>query len=211
MRRRQRGFTLLEVVIAVAIFALMFVLAQMAFHESLNNRDLLGDYLGRQEQHQRLLLTLSQDFEQMIARPARDGFGDLQPALRGTLEGVEFTRLGWANPFALRARSEQQRVSYLLDEDKSLIRRTWPVLDVIVGTEPEDTVLLEQVKELKVRYLDQGENGDWVWLERWPDVNLEQTPPLYQRLPRSVELTIELEDGRRIHRFFRTVVNPWAL
>ncbi|AJD48233.1 general secretion pathway protein GspJ [Isoalcanivorax pacificus W11-5] len=208
--RRQAGFTLLEVIIAIAIFALMYVIAQASFSESLNSRAMLAEHATRQETKQRALIFLAQDIEQLIARPVRDPFGDPQPAVRGTLEYFEFTRLGWANPFDLRDRSQMQRVAYLLDEEQRLVRRHWPALDVNVGTEPTDTVMLEEVETLQFRYLGQGPEGDWQWRELWPDVDLEQTPPLFQALPKSIEMEIRMEDGSRLHRYFRTVLNPWS-
>ena len=82
MRAKHSGFTLLEVIIAIAIFAAMYVFAQYAFTQALDNRALLMEHAAQQESRQRLLLQLSQDIEQLIARPVRDGFGDLEPALR---------------------------------------------------------------------------------------------------------------------------------
>src|SRR5690625_3935509 len=83
MRAKHSGFTLLEVIIAIAIFAAMYVFAQYAFTQALDNRALLMEHAAQQESRQRLLLQLSQDIEQLIARPVRDGFGDLEPALMG--------------------------------------------------------------------------------------------------------------------------------
>ena len=35
-------------------------------------------------------------------------------------------------------------------------------------------------------------------------------PVWQQRLPKSIEVDIELDNGERLHRYFRTVLNPWA-
>ncbi len=206
---KQRGFTLLEVLVAIAIFALMYVMAQQFFSQTLQIRDHLADKASQLGQQQRALLFLTQDFEQIIARPVRDKFGDQEPALKGNKETVEFTHLGWANPFSLQQRSHMQRVRYAFYNNQ-LIRRYWPVLDPNMGTKPVDTVLLDHVKSVEFRYLlHDSTTGKWTWLTRWPSLEASQQPIIVQPLPASVEMTIQLEDGTKLHRYFRLVINPW--
>lgn len=206
---KQRGFTLLEVLVAIAIFALMYVLAQEFFNQMIEGRNKLDSKAAALAHEQRTMLYMVQDFEQLIARPVRDRFGDLQPALVGNNHRVAFTHLGWANPFSLQHRSTMQRVMYVL-HDNQLIRRYWPALDINVGTRPVDTLLLDHVESVTFRYLAKDDaTGSWQWYDVWPSVKMGQEPPLLQALPQSVECTIVLEDGTELHRYFRLVINPW--
>ena len=209
-RRRARGFTLLEVLVTIAIFAMMYVLAVEFLNRALANRDMLSEGATELEGAQRAVTYLTLDFEQLIARPVRDPYGDPQPAIFGRDDYVEVTRLGWSNPFQLRRRSEMQRVVYALEGD-TLYRRYWPVLDTNVATEYQEDVLLRKVERFQVRYLDKTQDGEWGWLEFWPEPALMNTPVWQQRLPKSVDVEIELESGERLHRFCRTVVNPGAV
>lgn len=206
---RNQGFTLLEMVITIAIFAFIYVWVASFLGSALQGREQLKEGAEIMERSQRAITFLTLDFEQLISRPVRDPYGDPQPAMIGRDNYVEFTRLGWSNPFGLRQRSQMQRVIYSL-EDGKLYRRYWPVLDTNVASEVQQDVLLDQVSRFSVRYLDQGDQGDWQWLELWPDVSQSGVPVWQQRLPLSVEVEIELENGDVIHRYYRTVMNPWA-
>ena len=206
--RIARGFTLLEMVITIAIFAFIYVWAASFLGSALQGRDQLTASADIMERNQRAMTFLTLDFEQLVSRPVRDPYGDPQPAIMGRDNYVEFTRLGWSNPFGLRKRSEMQRVMYSLEEG-TLYRRYWPVLYANVATELQEDVLRENVETFTVRYLDLTPQGEWQWLELWPDVAMLSQPVWQQRLPKSIEVEIELEDGDIIHRFYRTVVNPW--
>lgn len=208
-RYRQSGFTLLEVIVAMAIFAAMYVIAQQFFNAALRNRDVLQEHAQTLEKTQRALIFLTMDMEQAIARPVRDSFGDVRPAVEGTDTAVSLTRLGWANPLDLRQRSNMQRVTWILEENR-LLRRYNPVLDLGVGAEPVETVMIEGVSDFQVRYLQRGPGGDWEWIPRWPDGENAALEPLRQPMPRSLEITVELEDGGGLHRYFRLVENPWS-
>lgn len=207
--RRLQGFTLLEMVVAIAILAAMFMVAMETFRAAADGREKLAAEATRLEARQRAMTFLALDFEQVVARPVRDILGDPQPALLSLENGIALTRLGWANPFDLRSRSQMQRVEYRLQENQ-LLRLYWPALDVQSGTEPETTVLLEEVDSLTVRYLYQPTGAtEWQWLEQWPDISLQGTPALLMPLPKSVEVEIGFADGTFLHRYFRTVVNIW--
>ncbi|MCC1498105.1 type II secretion system minor pseudopilin GspJ [Alcanivorax sp. 1008] len=203
-----RGFTLLEVVVAIAILAGIFVVALETFRAASDGRERLAEEATRLEARQRALTFLTLDFEQLIARPVRDALGDYQPALMSLDNGVALTRLGWANPFDLRSRSQMQRVEYQLI-DNQLLRRYWPTLDTMAGTEPVESVLLEDVDSIQVRYLYQPLNGDMAWQEIWPDPSLLGVEPQLLPLPKSIELEIIFADGSFMHRYFRTVTNIW--
>ncbi|EKF73590.1 general secretion pathway protein GspJ [Alcanivorax hongdengensis A-11-3] len=205
---RVRGFTLLEMVITIAIFAIIYIAVATFLSDALRGREQLTESAEKLEDSQRAITYLTLDFEQLIARPVRDPYGDPMPAIIGRDNYVEFTRLGWANPFGLRDRSQMQRVIYSL-EDGKLYRRYWPVLDTNVATEYQQDVLLDHVESFTVRYLDLTPQGEWVWKELWPDAALEAVPVWQQRLPKSIEVDIKLETGEEVHRFYRTVVNPW--
>lgn len=206
--RAARGFTLLEVVVAIAILAGMFVVALETFRAASDGRDRLAEEATRLEAQQRALTFLTLDFEQLIARPVRDALGDYQPALMSLDNGVALTRLGWANPFDLRSRSQLQRVEYQLINNQ-LLRRYWPALDSTTGIEPVESVLLEEVESIQVRFLYQPPNGDMAWQEIWPDPSLLGTDPQLMPLPKSVELEIIFANGGFLHRYFRTVTNIW--
>ena len=207
--RRLQGFTLLEMVVAIAILAGMFMVAMETFRAAADGREKLAAEATRLEARQRAMTFLALDFEQVVARPVRDILGDPQPALLSLENGIALTRLGWANPFDLRSRSQMQRVEYRLQENQ-LLRLYWPALDVQSGTEPETTVLLEEVDSLDVRYLYQPAGvNEWQWLEQWPDISLQGTPVLLMPLPKSVEVEIGFADGTFLHRYFRTVINIW--
>ena len=208
--KTSRGFTLLEVLVVLAIMAGMMAVAYGFFSVSLRDAGLLEEHATRLEREQRALAFLTMDFEQIVARPVRDSYGDAQAPV-GSLSdgGVALTRLGWANPFDLRHRSQLQRVYYQLDNGR-LMRRNFSVLDINSGSEETELVLLEDVAQFSVRYLEKDQDGQWQWYLEWPTAAMNQLGNvLLIPLPASIEVEIEMEDGRELHRYFRLPVNPW--
>jgi len=106
---------------------------------------------------------------------------------------ADLTRSGWSNPAGV-PRSTLQRVAYELDDQK-LRRDYWLMLDRTLDAEPVSAVLLEQVREVKLRFLD----GNQTWHEQWPPLGYS-APDAPRVLPIAVEITLELEDWGRIVR-----------
>lgn len=199
-RRRQRGFTLLELLVVVAIFAIFAVLAYGGLDAVLKTRASLERSQRQLAVVQKAYMRLRDDFQQAQLRPIRDNYGDVQPPLLGRSDrGVEFTRGGWRNPLLL-PRSSLQRVAYALDDD-GLHRRIWNQLDRAQDDKPVDSLLLPGVSELHWRFLDaQGQ-----WQTQWPPLNAapaseasDESPP-----PMAVEITLKTRDFGALRFLFR--------
>ncbi len=196
-RARAAGFTLIELVVALAIFALLSIMAYGSLRVVLDARENTEEQAERLAALQLAFTVIGRDLEQAVNRPVRDEFGDRTAAMAGTGAQIEFTRAGWRNPAGLR-RSELQRISYILDGD-TLRRLSWPVLDRVQSSAPFDTVLLEGVQEIEIRFLDSQDQ----WLSFWPAP--EAGTPAASALPRAVEISVDTEHWGRITRLFRTV------
>lgn len=188
-----RGFTLIEVLIAVTVFAVLAT----AVYVSLNT---LSDAALTQAQRsaeladlQRGLARLDADLRQLASRPVRAADGELAPALLGSSFRLEATRAGWANPQA-QPRSDLQRFGWQLNSD-SLSRISWPVTDRAAGVSPNRESVLGDIEALEFAFL----NAAGVWLESWP----EDTAP--DALPRAVRYRLE---SARFGRIERTIVLP---
>ena len=180
----QGGFTLLELVAALAIFALLAVMAYGGLGSIIETRRSVGSAQERMVEWQKAIYRLRSDFESAVDRPIRDAFGDLQPALqRNALGGIELTRGGQPNPLQ-QPRSGMQRVEYLL-VDGVLQRRAWPRLDRVQGEEGLAYPMLQGIEEVRWRFL--GTEDDW--LENWPPPNLGGEAAA-AGLPRAVELLL---------------------
>lgn len=199
MMRPARGFTLLELLIVMAIFALMSVMAYGGLNSVLKTRTRVEQSLDRTAALQKAFQKLRNDFQEVRIRPARDAFGQIQPALLG-LQGpvVEFTRAGWRNPL-LQPRPVLERVRYRL-EDEALVRESFRVLDQAQDSQPVKLKLMENVESLQLRYLDANRE----WREAWPPptatgaVGAVTTPP-----PLAVEMIVELENQAPMRFLFR--------
>ncbi len=184
---RQRGFTLLELVAAMAIFAMMSVMAYGGLSALINTREGLNASYQRVQQWQMTVQRLRLDLGQVRARPIRDQFGDPQPALYEPEEGrLEFTHGGRRNPLLL-PRSNLERVAYYLDTDGRLIRQSWAHLDRAQADTPLELTLLHDIDRLAWRFLDDQDE----WLKDWPPNALSNTPNQAIPIPRAVELLLE--------------------
>lgn len=196
--RRSAGFTLLELLIALAIFAIMSVIAYGGLRSVLEARDRAAASADRLAELQLAFTIIGRDLEQAVDRPIRDEFGDPESALEGTEESLELTRGGWRNPAGLQ-RSELQRVAYSL-EGEELLRRTWQVLDRTQGSEPRSTALLSDVEELSLRYLD----ADREWRTFWP-TGPAAVAGVEAALPIGIEISVTTERWGQVTRLFRVV------
>jgi len=195
--RRARGFTLIEIMVAVAIFSVMAMLAWGALSQSLENADMLTERMQRLQTIQRTLRYLSADLTQAAPRPVRTELGDgLSPAIFSSLSGdfaIELSHGGWGNPAGL-PRSTLQRSAYRI-EDGKLVRYHWNVLDRTYGNEAVAAVLLEDVEALLFRFFD--DNGESY--EVWPPQIAAGSTNLRVR-PRAVEIVLSLPDEGEITR-----------
>ena len=101
MRWSNAGFTLLELLVALAVFSIMGAAAYSGLDSVLQTRAAVADQSERLGEVQMAFALLERDIEQIIARPIRDDFGQQQAALIGDNTGtvlLRFTRAGWDNP-----------------------------------------------------------------------------------------------------------------
>ena len=195
--RRQDAFTLVEVLVALAIFGFLSAMAYALLGQTLGNADTLTERMDRMQAVQRTVQFLSDDLLQAAPRPVRLELGDsVGPAVYTSLSGdfaLEVTHGGWGNPAGL-PRGTQQRVAYRL-EDGELLRYYWTVLDRTLSNEPVATVLLDDVDSLVLRYL----SGNDQWSDTWPPQGVSGPAALRSR-PRAVEFILTLPDEGEIRR-----------
>lgn len=180
------GFTLIEVLIALTIFAIMGLASYQLLSGEVRVQQQLQQASQRIHHLQRGMQRLSQDLRQIVLRPVRADYGDNEPALIGNSDSITFTRNGWSNALG-RPRSDLQRVHYeiILQENNSYLERQfWNSLDRAPGSEPVRQLVLPDITEIRLRYLDSEKEQ---WLEHWPP-NGEASNDLL--LPLAIEFTL---------------------
>jgi general secretion pathway protein J len=193
------GFTLIEVLIAVAVFAIFSAMAYGGLMRLLDSRERVDAERVYWRETALGFHRLKQDFSLARNRPIRDNDATEMPAFRGQPTdpramgdpNVEFTRGGVLVPNGFTA--DLQRVAYRV-VDGNLVRFTWPVLDRAPLTKPTGTPLLRDVEEFEVRFYQGG-----AWIDRWPPlVATGSAPPL----PGAVEITIAFKERGKYKRVF---------
>lgn len=207
--RRTRGFTLVEVLIALAVTAFVAAAAYAGLSAAIDGAEATRASAQRTQALDRALMLLSRDLRQFAPRPVRDEFGEPEPALSGgrlAPFALSFTRTGW-HASTRRPRSHLQRVSYYLEEE-ALWRLSWPVLDRAGDSEPQRVRLLEGVEALELRFLPdfeqlRGARGAEIDSRDWPRDwvrtvgSSEPLPP-----PVALELRLTLADIGELRRVY---------
>lgn len=186
------GFTLLELLVAITIFAVLAVLSFGSVRNMLSFDDGLQSATRRYQALRYAVVILEQDLGAVAPRSVRDALGASEPALRAGLKGelLTFTRRvpdisHFDGGPALR------RIRYRV-QDGSLYRDVWDGLDRTPDTGLRTQRLLRDVKALKLRFFDGGG-----WLEFWPR---DENAASQEQLPQGVEFSIEFNNALSLRR-----------
>ena len=198
-RSSERGFTLVELLIAMAIVAVIGVIALTGLSTVMQQQAIAEERTQRWRDIQFAMHVIAQDLAQVHPRAARDESGETwEPGfLVGPNEqfAVELSRGGWTNPAGL-PRGHVLRVAYDWEIDgNTLVRFHWPSIDRTLTTPPGRTELLTGVDDIRIRLLDR--NGQWH--QEWPPLELSPPDSLVTP-PRLVEFNIYLEDFGHLWR-----------
>lgn len=168
--QRQQGFTLLEIMIALTIFAVISTLAWQILDGAMRTSNATDVAATQLNQLQRAYNLLERDFFQLQARAPRnepDVFVQHDDALElTTLNGVS-------------GQVQLERVRWRL-EDKKMWRDIWSVIDSPADVKPEEVPILSDVKEMTWRFWKEG------WQNKWTDTAHQ---------PDGVELLLTMENG----------------
>ncbi len=197
----QGGFTLMELLVAIAIFAILAVMAYGGLENVLEISHHATAQVARLTNIQSAVSLLSQDLTQVIDRPVRDEYGDMRPSFLGGSardnQEIEFTRGGRRNPLGF-PRSSLQRIGYRLQEGRWL-RLSWQVLDRAQDSKPISQIMVDHVDGLHFRFLDDA----GTWHDQWPlDSTTLVNSTVARVLPKAVEVEIDFPDLGRITRLY---------
>ncbi len=194
---RSKGFTLIEVLVSIAIFATLSVAAYQVVSQVHKSNALSAERGARLNELQRALVMMDNDFRQMALRQFRtDGnepskkliaWGDY--VLDSDDKGVMFTRGGWHNPQQQFPRGEVTKVGYRV-KDEVLQRVWWRYPDTPAGQEGVVTPLLTEIESLDMTFYD-GKK----WQKNWAKS---------KALPKAVTVTLVLKDYGEIKRVYLT-------
>ncbi|MFT7133013.1 MAG: general secretion pathway protein J [Cyclobacteriaceae bacterium] len=200
--RRVAGFTLLEVLVAMSIFAVIGLGATQMLRTMIQTHERIQHKVTSFNGVTQAFSRLERDLGQIVNRPIRDEYGDYRPALTVATGDypLEFTRAGWRNP-AQRPRSNLQRVAYELSSEGQLLRHFWLVLDRAEDSTIKTQVLLGGITDWRVNLI--GENGETT--DSWP------VDAAAGSLPAGIEMIVEtkaLGTLRRLYPLVSVVIVP---
>jgi general secretion pathway protein J len=193
--RSAAGFTLLELLVALAIFAVMAVAVYSSLGIILETSSRLTEEGNRLRELQTTMRIIQRDLEQIAKRPIRSGYEEELPALiwPGLDNRLEFTANGRANPLR-EPRCSLQRLAFEV-KDGRLFRLSWPVLDQAVDSTPFIRPLLSDITGFEVSFLTGAGQVHAQWPPDDPAVNPKS-------LPRVIRVILEVEGWGRLERLF---------
>ncbi len=184
------GFTLIEILIAIFIFAIISMIATTVLSSVFNAREHTATRMQQLNNLQMTTILLMRDLTQLINRPVRDANSNIIPALVATPSYIEFTRTGNSNPFGTLQQSNLQRVAYEINNGR-LLRITWPRLDRVSSTKPESRVLLTGITSGNFSFLGLGSTS----YNNWPPGNLLNYNSMNgEPIPRAIAINLQLKN-----------------
>lgn len=171
----QRGFTLVEMLVALSIFAAIAAMGVGLLRSSIDTQDAVQGRLKAMGGINRLRAVMANDLAQAVQRPTRSPAGETVPAFIGSANGFAFVH-GGAGSLDGSPRPNVERVAYAL-VGSEWRRATQPMLD---GTAlGEGDRLVSDVAKVTVRYRDDRGNWGEIWNAEPGD-----------RLPNAVEVQL---------------------
>ncbi|MBU2918174.1 MAG: general secretion pathway protein J [Psychrosphaera sp.] len=188
------GFTLLEMLVSLAIFAMLGLATYTVVNTTVNGHEAVLNQNTQLTNLQRAFVIMENDLTQLTQRKVRingeeanDSFFHVSDYLfESESIGFAFVRDGWTNPAMVLPRSELQLVAYRLVE-RRLERLYFNFVDNEMGTEPKVQVLINDIESMTLSYFI-----DQAWTEE-----LAQG-----ELPLAIKLSLETDTFGLIERNF---------
>lgn len=193
MSKRGQGFTLIEVLVALSVLAMLTLASHQILSTAINANQTSKEKVAEIGAMNTAFRMMQQDFSQLVQRNTRNESGDsLERFLLADrflfdsqYHGIAGVRDGWNNPASLLPRSELQMFSYIVEED-NLVRQYRIYVDALDGEEPKQQVLVENVKDFVISFRGNGEQ----WQETWSDASL----------PRAIKIELFMTDEHSVSR-----------
>lgn len=197
---KQRGITLLELLIAAALLASILVISERSITGAHRAGEISEKRSKALRDIDRLWILLENDLRNSVAFAKEIQFSEPLPAMRidpGDTYLLSLLRGGQANPLLL-PRTEVLRVAYRIEENV-LWRDSW----VDPYNPQEETArqqqLMDNIEELVITVLPGSPRGRSVeegpWLERWPEGNAAP-----DELPLAIEIKLTLPNRGELRR-----------
>lgn len=194
-KRSQQGFTLVEIMVAVAVFAMLGLASSVTVTQMMRTKEQSEDVLTQLQHLQTAMFTIERDIRAMVKRPNLT-----ERLLIAEQNNLAFVRNGWLNPAGMLPRSQLQPIVYSL-RDEQLVREHFYFVDVSLSAEPIQRVILDGVSEMKVRFYlkpqpdanAQVAQRGGAWVERWEFPNA---------LPHALEITLQTKRWGELQRVF---------
>lgn len=175
-RPTENGFTLIEMVVALAIFAIVATAGVALLRASADTQVAVDRSLDDHGRIDRIALLFQSDLGQVVVRPSARSDGGVRPAFLGTPLGMSFVRDGIV-PTRPEPSPSINRVEWKLVEGR---------LERQAHRAPDATRLLDPPARLadaltRVEFAYRGLDG--AWSSSWPH-------PGGPALPRAVRMTI---------------------
>lgn len=191
-----KGYTLIEILIALAVFAILASLSTSAMYHAFTTRSRVTMQADKLNALQLVMTIVQRDAEQIIDRAIRVKDMRLAPSFIGKPHYIEFTRDGIVNPHSREKRSTLKRVAYRCINDK-LIRRSWEALDTPTPDKFSDRILLDNLKRCQFAYLARNRQVLASWASNALQQNQKKEP-----LPTAVQIDLELEAWGNMNLLF---------
>lgn len=182
--RNVKGFTLIEILVALAIFALLAMITSSSMYYAFDIKNRLSVQSNQINKLQLTLILLNKSIYQTVNRAVRIGDMQLQSSFIGSNHYLEFTRAGGINPESLAKISTLQRMAYLC-QGSNLIERTWVILDSTRPSEYQDKLLLSGLVTCKFSYLNRALQVLGEWHNSASDFNQKA-----EALPKAIQLKL---------------------
>lgn len=205
---KQHGLTLVEVMIALLVFALIASASVYALRLGVDSRDQLSEVDANLRALQLARVLIKDDLAQVVNRPVRDEFGVAKPAafsggqitFGSRAEDdeqilVEFVRGGWLNPNASDPRSTLQHIKYIFRQG-TLWRRSYDYLDETENANFSERVLFDNLEDASASFLNGEFRGEPQWADAWP------LGPGETAGPKAIAIDLTPENGTPFRQLF---------